>query len=279
MRFFITGSRGFIGTALSDALNTVEHFDIKDTILNNVSYANHLSDCIEKSDPDVVVHLAAMAGVVECTKNPAKSFDTNVQGAFNVLSSVRRFDIERTLLISSCGVGICPTPYHVGKRFMEDCANAFSKSYQTTTCILRLSNVYGPGSINKNSVVASFFKEAINTGIITVEGDGTQTRDFIYIDDVVKQIISAAQGSYNGILPIASGMQTSILSVAIEIAKLTGAKITHAAKRSNDPKSNNVDVSKAHYILNVSNTKTMDDGLKQTYEYFKKVRGYKCQTK
>ena len=128
-------------------------------------------------------------------------------------------------------------------------------------CIIRLSNVYGPGSKDKNSVIAKMFKDAIRTGTITVI-DGKQERDFIYIDDVVNTIRGLVEEKSIGIWEVRSGEYWRINDVAKIISEMTGAKIVHkiADERTVE-----------HILPDVSTHMDFIDGLERTYDYFRSL--------
>jgi len=216
----------------------------------------------------VVVHLAAVSGVIDCINEPANGFSTNVIGTFNAIENARLLRIKRVILASSGAVTTCTTPYHAHKRFGEDYALASYLTYGTSICALRFSNIYGPGCLYKNSVVAAFFKEAITKGTITIEGDGQQTRDFVHVSDVVRAIAYASCNKFQGTLNIASGVSTSIKDLAKKIASLTGASLQYKAGRLNDVKHVHVDIIEAQEVLGWRPITYMNKELNIIYDYF-----------
>jgi len=270
MRYFVTGNHGFIGKALCEHVGSdnVCGYDIKNSILDNVSYGKHLNKRLDDYQPDVVVHLAAMSGINECLDDPGRAFDTNVLGTFSVIENARLLSIKRIVLASSCAVKNCLTPYHVHKRFTEDYCLASFLSYGVNSCALRFTNVYGVGSVDKNSVIAVFFKEAITKGTITINGTGEQTRDFIHISDVVNAIEKASFSKFQGVLSISSGTSTSINTIAKMIANLTHAKILYRTSRINDVQEVKVNNEVAKEILGWEPIENMKTEFITLYQYY-----------
>ena len=151
---------------------------------------------------DVIVHLAANTGVGPSVENPRFDCFTNVIGVFNYLDAARINKVPRFIFASSgapAGEVDPPiheelpphpvSPYGASKLAGEGYCSAYNKSFGIDTVMLRFGNVYGPRSLHKSSVVAKFIRQALDGETLEVYGDGTQTRDFIYIDDLVDALI------------------------------------------------------------------------------------------
>jgi len=268
MKYLITGSNGFIGSALSKHTTDNVGFDIKQDSSKSVANYYAFENYIKSVAPDVIVHLAAISGIKDCIDDPEGAFQTNVKGATNVLDLAKKYKIKRVIMASSAGVIACPSPYHAHKRYLEDISSAYHITHGVSVCCLRFSNVYGIGSIDKSSVIANMFKEAITSGIITVEG-GKQSRDFVCIDDVVRGIIIASESNYSGTLNIGGGNQFSINEIATKISNLTKAKIVCKNPRPNDVKDNYVDIGFSEDILDWHPYAGINNELNKTYNYFK----------
>ena len=154
---------------------------------------------------DCIVHLAANTGVGPSVEDPVKDMQSNVQGTLNMLEAARKHSVDAFIFASSSApVGeteppvheeIAPhpvSPYGASKLAGEGYCSAYYRTFGVNTVALRFGNVYGPGSTHKSSVVAKFIKQALQGETCVIYGDGTQTRDFIYIDDLVRAIIKAA---------------------------------------------------------------------------------------
>jgi len=154
---------------------------------------------------DVIIHLAANTGVPQSVENPRLDMESNVIGTFNMLEGTRRNGVKRFVFASSgapAGEVVPPiheelpphpvSPYGASKLAGEGYCSAYYKTFGIETVALRFSNVYGPGSSHKSSVVAKFIKQSLNGETLVIYGDGTQTRDFIYIDDLINAIQKSA---------------------------------------------------------------------------------------
>jgi len=170
-----------------------------DLLLGDIrDYSICLKSCC---DIDTVVHLAANAGVENSVENPRKDMETNVIGTFNMLEAAKQNKVKRFIFASSnAPVGFCKPPIHEelpphpispygsSKLAGEAYCSSFFHTYGIKTIILRFSNVYGPRSIHKNSVIAKFIKQVLIGKPLELYGDGRQTRDYIYIDDLIHAI-------------------------------------------------------------------------------------------
>jgi len=188
MNILVTGGKGFLGSHLIPALEkkgyTVRSYDLKDK--QDILNIKQLSKAIAWSD--VVYHLAALTDVQESIKKPVKYFLTNGVGTLQVCKICTK--LQKKLIYTSTAATYNPTssPYALSK---FDGENFVSILYPFV--LLRLFNVYGEG-MNKTTMIARFQKE----NPITIYGDGKQTRDFIYIDDVIEIMVSALDKKWNG---------------------------------------------------------------------------------
>jgi UDP-glucose 4-epimerase len=238
---------------------------------------------------DVIVHLAANAGVEQSVKDPHNDCLTNVIGTFNYLEAARKKQIKRFIFSSSgAPVGECEPPIHeelvphpvspygASKLAGEAYCSAYFRTFGLDTVALRFGNVYGPGSSNKNSVVAKFIKQALNGETLEIYGDGNQTRDFIYIDDLIRAIrLSTSVDNIGGeTFQIAANVETTVESVAKKLLLIladAGCKnvpIVHSTPRLGDVRRNYSDVSKARKLLSWQTSIDLSEGLKRTFEWF-----------
>lgn len=238
---------------------------------------------------DVVVHLAANTGVGPSVENPRADCVTNVIGTFNYLEGARHNGVKRFVFASSgAPVGECQPPIHeelpahpvspygASKLAGEGYCSAYFRTYGLETVALRFGNVYGPGSGHKNSVVAKFIKQAMSGETLEIFGDGSQTRDFIYIDDLVRAIELAAtkEGVGGEVFQIATNKETTIgemveamLPILAE-AGIGGVSVIHGGKRQGDVMRNYSDTTKAKLRLGWQSGIEMQDGLVMTLKYF-----------
>ncbi len=238
---------------------------------------------------DVIVHLAANTGVGPSVDDPRKDCITNVIGTLNYLEGARHNGVQRFVFASSgAPVGECTPPIHeelpahpvspygASKLAGEGYCSAYFRTFGVETVALRFGNVYGPGSGHKSSVVAKFIKQAMNGEALEVYGDGKQTRDFIYIDDLVRAItLAAMQPDIGGeVFQIATNRETTVgemvelLLPALEKAGVGGVNVIHGEKRIGDVMRNFSDTHKAKSVLGWTTNYEFKDGLGKTADWF-----------
>ena len=240
-------------------------------------------------DVDVIVHLAANTGVGPSVEDPRSDCVTNVIGTLNYLEGARANVVKRFVFASSgAPVGECippiheelpahpVSPYGASKLAGEGYCSAYFRSYGIESVALRFGNVYGPGSGHKNSVIAKFIRQAIEGEALEIYGDGNQTRDFIYIEDLIRAIILAMQvtEARGEIFQIATNHETTVgemISVLVPILSEAGIEdvsVIHGEKRLGDVTRNFSDTSKASMILGWIPEMTLEAGLRQTVKWF-----------
>jgi UDP-glucose 4-epimerase len=237
---------------------------------------------------DVVVHLAANTGVGPSVENPQQDMESNVIGIFNMLESARHHNIRKFIFASSgAPVGEVEPPIHeekaprpvspygASKLAGEGYCSAYFRTFGVKTVALRFGNVYGPFSKHKSSVVAKFIKQALNGETLEVYGDGNQTRDFIYIDDLIQAILLSVKSDIGGeVFQIATYKETTVNEIASRIKKIieetTGKSVSiiHGNSRLGDVKRNYSDIAKAKRVLGFEPQFDLDRGLAKTLEYF-----------
>ncbi len=236
-----------------------------------------------------VVHLAANTGVTPSVKNPRLDCEVNVMGTLNYLEAARSNNICRFIFASSgAPIGkvnppiheeIAPhpaSPYGASKLSGEGYCSAYHKTFDLDTVVLRFGNVYGVGSKNKNSVIAKFIKLALDGKTLEIYGEGTQTRDFIYIEDLIEAIILSSTTKNIGgeIFQIATSKETSLLELLKEIRNifntmgLLKVNYIHKDKRVGDVQRNYSDNSKARKVLLWKPKVSLKNGLIKTIKYF-----------
>lgn len=244
---------------------------------------------------DVIVHLAANSGVIPSIENPHLDCVTNVIGTLNYLEAARHNQIKRFIFASSGGtvIGNCTPPIHeemtphpvapygASKSAGEGYCSAYYRTFGVETVVLRFGNVYGVGSNHKNSVVAKFIRRAMEGEILEIYGDGTQTRDFIYIGDLIEAILKAATVENIGgeVFQIATNAETTINELAetlipiLEAANLK-TELHYTSPLSGEVKRNFADTSKARKMIGWQAKTDLKTGLRQTVEWFIKTTHY-----
>jgi len=238
---------------------------------------------------DVIVHLAANTGVAPSVEDPRKDCATNVVGTFNMLEAARKEKVKRFVFASSgAPIGECEPPIHeelaphpvspygASKLAGEGYCSAYHRSFGVGTVALRFGNVYGPRSKHKSSVIAKFIKQALAGEHLEVYGDGHQTRDYIYIDDLVNAISMAAFKEEIGgeVFQIATNKETTINEVVLKLikilenGKLGKPRIVNGKQRLGDVTRNFSDTSKAKSVLGWTAKVNLDKGIHSTVQYF-----------
>jgi UDP-glucose 4-epimerase len=216
--------------------------------------------------------------------------ESNVMGTFNMLEGARSQGVKRFVFASSgAPAGECEPPIHeelpphpvspygASKLAGEGYCSAFYKTFGVHTVALRFSNVYGPGSTHKSSVVAKFIKQALNRETLTIYGDGAQTRDFIFIDDLIDAVYKAAviKNDIGGeTFQIATSRETTIDEITgllLGVLEANGIDLPRVEKttpRLGDVKRNFSDTTKAKNILGWRNEWSLKQGIEHTVQWF-----------
>jgi UDP-glucose 4-epimerase len=235
---------------------------------------------------DTVVHLAAHTRVVESVTNPELNFEINAKGTLNMLLAARDAGVKKFIFASTGGailgeqeppvheqmVARPISPYGAGKLAGEAYCSAFSGAYGLNTIALRFSNVYGPYSYHKGSVVAQFFKNLIQQEPLVVYGDGEQTRDFLYVDDLVDALLLADKAEIAAeVFQVASGRETSLRELIDAMKKSIPefkAEIRYEPARAGEISRNYADIAKARQMLGYDPKTLLEDGLRNTWDWF-----------
>ncbi|MBS3782664.1 MAG: GDP-mannose 4,6-dehydratase, partial [Candidatus Thermoplasmatota archaeon] len=239
---------------------------------------------------DHVIHLAAQTDVIDSVKDPRKDADINILGTINLLEEAVEEDVDRFVQASSAaplGEQEMPiheekdpqplAPYGASKLACEGYCSAFAGSYSLPTVALRFSNVYGPKSWHKGSVVAKFIKQILDGETPTIFGDGGQTRDFIHTKDISQALhLSCTERMEEGfqLFQIGTGEETSInelyskLKTKLEDEGIQVPEPDHGEKREGEIYRNYTDISKAKKELNYEPKIDLDRGLDETIDWF-----------
>lgn len=245
--------------------------------------------CFESCDGiDIVVHLAASTGVAPSVADPRMDMENNVVGTFNMLEASRLNKVKKFIFASSGAplgevdppiheekVARPVSPYGASKLACEGYCSAYYRAFGLKTVMLRFGNVFGPLSGHKNSIVARFFKRALTGETLEIYGDGNQTRDFLYINDLVQAVMLSTKTDIGGeIFQIATQKETTVNEIATKIGEIvykeTGkmVNIVYGQKRTGDVMRNFMDVSKAKKIIGWLPAHDLDSGLNESYKYF-----------
>ncbi|WP_183093436.1 NAD-dependent epimerase/dehydratase family protein [Nocardioides stalactiti] len=299
-RVLITGGAGFIGVHLADHLTA--HGDYEVSVLDNEALGDRANLDLEQvrfvhgdlrsredlrgalEGQDAVVHLAADTRVIPSIEDPAFNFENNVIGTFNLLEECRALGIGRIVAASTGGaiVGDVPPPVHermaaqptspygASKLMLEGYLSAYSASYGMKGCALRFSNIYGPRSFHKGSVVAHFFKQVLAGEELVVYGDGSQARDFLYVGDLVEGIRVAIDSDATGAYQLGSGKPTTVNELLELMRAATGREldVRYEAFRAGEVVQTWCEVDKAREGFGFDPVTSLDQGIRRTWEWF-----------
>lgn len=251
-------------------------------------------DAAEKCSAGVecIVHLAANTGVQPSVENPRFDMECNVIGTFNMLDAARKHSVDRFVFASSgapAGEVEPPiheelpphpvSPYGASKLAGEGYCSAYSRTFGVDTVCLRFGNVYGPGSGKKSSVVAKFIRQALLGEVCHIYGDGGQTRDFIFIEDLIEAMLCAVEIPEIGgeVFQIASGGERTVSEITAKLRSVLedhGVEmlVKHEEARIGDVRRNYSDTSKALDKLGWKPKMDIDEGIRKTVSYFLKNR-------
>lgn len=242
---------------------------------------------------DVIVHLAANTGVAPSVEDPYMDCVTNVLGTLNYLEAARKSDVRRFVFASSgAPVGEVEPPIHeelaarpvspygASKLAGEGYCSAYNRTFNIDTVALRFGNVYGPGSGHKSSVVAKFIRRAMSGEALEIYGDGNQTRDFIFIDDLIDAIYLAStrQNVSGETFQIATSQETTlnelvdIMLPVLDRAGIVKPEITNLTPRLGDVRRNFSDTSKARNRLGWEVQTDLETGLRKTVDWFREQK-------
>lgn len=304
----ITGGCGFVGANLIEELRRstdcqvrvldnetmgkaewVRDFDV-DFIRGDIRDRQVLGQALK--GVDTVVHLAADTRVMDSIADPRFNFETNVIGSFELLSAMREAGCQRIVNASTGGaiLGEVPPPVHeemvpkpvspygASKLAVEGYCSAFSGAYGMHAVSLRFSNVYGVYSYHKGSVVAHFFKNILQGKPLTVYGDGSQTRDYVFSRDLSQGILLAVEADKSGVFQLGSGQPVSLNELIDEIRAVVGPEYDFEVKyedfREGEIRYTYCDIKKAEENLGFRPKTDLRTGLSITWDWFKENRAF-----
>lgn len=299
MKVLITGGAGFIGSHLTDALikqehqvvvidnlstGTIDNFNIFPTFYKeDITDPHIIRKIFDKHQFDYVFHLAAQINLRHSIKEPAFDAGINIVGSLNIIENCIRTNVKKLIFSSTGGAIYSPnaplpwneqsatnpqSPYGLAKLTVE----RYLQLHQLPHVALRYSNVFGPRQHSKSEagVVSIFIEKALKREDPTIFGDGSQTRDFVFVDDVVRANLLAMDllGTYN----VSSNTQTSINDIANTILKKTNSssQIIHADPIAGELLHTRLSSEKL-IKMGWKMEWDMEDGIEKTIEYFRSI--------
>ena len=300
MNFLITGAAGFLGSALArrlvreghsvrglDDLSSGEPQSVSGMLFTRGDVNDRPKLWTLLQDVDCVYHLAARVSVPESILYPREYNAVNVGGTVSLMEAMRDVGVRRVILASSGAVygdqGEQPlqetatpdprSPYAVSKVSAEHYVRTIGKLWGMETVCLRIFNAYGPGQHLPPShppVVPHFLRQTLRGGTLVVHGDGQQTRDYVYVDDVVCAMVAAATApNINGhVINVGSGTETSIRELVKHVGEATGLEVEalYNSNTSGGVSRMCADLSLAEQKLNYHPSINLDEGLRLTLQ-------------
>lgn len=306
MNIVVTGGAGFIGSHVAEKLIEAGH---KALVIDNLSSGKtdnipagaqfqkmdivdgDLASALESFRADAVCHHAAQISVRNSINDPVADLTKNIIGTVRLLEACRRSGC-RTFIFASTGGALYgdqerfpapeshPTyplsPYGISKLSAEKYLFFYRKQYGFRGVCLRYSNVYGPRQDphGEAGVVAIFCKKLLAGEVPTINGDGMQSRDFVFVKDVARANLLAIEKYIEGEFNIATGIETDVNTLAGELLKISGkdAKLTHGPSMPGEQRRSLLDPSLAFEKLGWRPEVALSDGMKQTWQFFANER-------
>jgi UDP-glucose 4-epimerase len=306
IRVLVTGAAGFIGSNICDGLlergyevialdslpigrsKNLEHLTTSKRfsfVEGSILESELLADAAK--DAEVVIHHAAIASVQRSMEDPRTTNLVNANGTLEVLLAAKKMGISKVVFASSSAVygdtpeqpkieEMAPRPksvYAVSKLTGEAYCQAFNELFDMRNVSLRYFNVYGPRQDPKSeyaAVIPRFIERALKGEEMTIFGDGRQSRDFIYVEDVVQANLKALESNCQGIFNIGSGRRTTVNELAHLIGKLLRREVrtVHLEAREGDVKDSLSDIGKASRAFGFAPKYDIEDGLRATIDWY-----------
>ncbi|NQV13058.1 MAG: SDR family oxidoreductase [Parcubacteria group bacterium] len=304
MKVIVTGGAGFIGSHIVDNLIAK---DYQVVVIDNLvtgkkenlnPAAKFYQEDIRKKEavakifaaekPDLVCHQAAHASVIKSTEDPQYDAEVNILGSLNVLQACLQTKIKKVVFASTGGALYGDTderptpethttkpisPYGVAKLSIEQYLHYFHQIHKLPYVVLRYANVYGPRQDphGEAGVVAIFSQKMIADEQPVINGDGKQTRDYVYVKDVVEANAKALESDLdNTTFNIGTGQETSVNELFVELAKAAGKQVEekHGPAKPGEQKTSALDCQKIKQQLNWQPTVDLAEGLRETINWF-----------
>jgi UDP-glucuronate 4-epimerase len=302
----VTGAAGFIGSTLVDYLletgnhvsgidnfdlfydRTIKEKNIKNAVRNpdyhfnkgDIRDAEFIDSCLKKYKPDIIIHLAAKAGVRPSLVNPREYYDVNVSGTLNLLEAMRKNNLKKMIFASSSSVygnnskvPFCETdnvdypisPYAASKKAGELLCYTYHHLYNFDIFCLRFFTVYGPRQ-RPDLAIHKFTRALLKDEIITLFGDGSSQRDYTHIDDIIQGIVRAVEKLKGfDIFNLGESTTISLINLVSLLERYTNkeARINYLPVQPGDANQTFADISKAREKLNYNPVVDIEIGLEK----------------
>lgn len=303
MRILVTGGAGFIGSHIVDAyINEGHEVSVIDNLStgnkNNVNSAarfyqadirDDLSSLIRDIKPEIINHHAAQIDVRASVENPAIDAEVNIIGTLKIIEAGLKCKVKKIIFASSGGAiygeqdyfpadeehpTMPLSPYGVSKLACEKYLYYYKHNFGINYISLRYSNVYGPrqNPLGEAGVVAIFTHRLIRGKQPMINGDGLQTRDYVYVGDVIKANIKALEMKSSGEFNISKGIETSVNELFKKLTEIAGRRIKalHGPAKKGEQRRSCISYKKAKDVLNWRPLVSLEQGLRNTVKWFLK---------
>ena len=305
MKILVTGGAGFIGSPVVDTFLAAGH---EVAVVDNLTTGDarwvdrrarfhevdlrsaRLARVFETERPEVVAHLAAQASVARSVTDPGFDASVNVGGGVGLLECCRRYRVRRIIYSSSGGAGygdtdVIPTPethptlpispYGITKISMEQYVSAWNGIYGISGISLRYANIYGPrqNPQGEAGVIAIFCHRLLTGQIPMINGDGGQTRDYTYVEDVAAANLKALEHpEVTGPVNISTGVETSVNDLDRALVEAAGSPVAaqHAPARPGEQRRSCLSPARAARVLGWKPMVSLPEGLRRTFGFFQK---------
>ena len=303
-KILITGGAGFIGSHVADALIACGHTIV---IIDNFSIGKkeninasarvyscditnvEAGDIIQKEKPDAIIHLAAQIDVRKSVADPVADANINILGSINIIENARIAQVKKIIFASTGGAIYGDTqniptqedeprnpisPYGVAKLAIEHYLYYYSKVFEMKYVILRFANVYGPrqNSRGEAGVVAIFCDKILSGQTPVIFGDGKNTRDFVFVEDVAQANVAALASDATGYYNVGTSVETDVNKLSEYIASAFGyrGEYTYEEAKSGEQRRSCLDFSKIKKNLGWEPKTSLKEGIEKTAQWFRK---------
>lgn len=307
MKILVTGGAGFIGSSIVDSLilhghdviifddfstGKLEHVNTEATLIKVDIRSQEIHALLRDIKPEVVIHHAAQVSVSQSLKDPVLDQNVNIFGTVNLLEGSVKANVRKFVYASSAAVYGNPTYlplneahpkqptsfYGLSKYVPESYIKLYSEISEMDYCIFRYANVYGPRQdpFGEGGVISIFTNKLLKNEVVTVYGDGNQTRDFIFVQDIVDANLAALHSGSKQTINISTGQSTSLNRLIEIMSGLNNKPLTIEFKeeREGDIKHSSLDNSLAKELLLWSPKYSLESGLKLTIDHYIETEKY-----